>query len=438
MLIVNTVSVLICLIGILLFSTTLESHLNFSFPYQMTAIVLVWFTAIGYANLVLWRCEEKPLRFGLYNISSSLINALFTIILVVILVMGWQGRALSIFLSSIIMGVISLVILYKKGYLVLRISKEYIKSVLIFSIPIIPHALSFWIKSGADKIMLTDLCGLAENGLYSVAVTWGAIVSMVMVAFSNSYSPWLFKKLAVYDKDKEGTLTDQKRLVKIIYLSLIVIFVIVFFLYIISHILIGIMYPESYSGSKDYLPYVMISQAFNGAYLLFVCFLHYTFKTKILGITTFTLSLVQIALAYFLIKQIGPMGVAYSSVIGSFLTFIVIAFYGITVKGSGDRFCDFVYIDDIVDAVLKSMNREKGGMFEVYNVSNCRKVHVKDIVAYIEGHLPYKVTHEYVEGTPGDQNGVYGVNDKIKHDLGWEGKVSFEEGMQRMIDWALK
>lgn len=328
MLVVNTVSVLICLIGILLFSTILESHLNFSFPYQMTAIVLVWFTAIGYANLVLWRCEEKPLRFGLYNISSSLINALFTIILVVILVMGWQGRALSIFLSSIIMGVISLVILYKKGYLVLRISKEYIKSVLIFSIPIIPHALSFWIKSGADKIMLTDLCGLAENGLYSVAVTWGAIVSMVMVAFSNSYSPWLFKKLAFFDKDKEGTQPDQKRLVKMIYLSLIVIFVIVFFLYVISHILISIMYPETYSGSKNYLPYVMLSQAFNGAYLLFVCFLHYTFKTKILGITTFIISLIQIVLAYFLIINLGPMGVAYSSVIGSFLTFVIIAIYG--------------------------------------------------------------------------------------------------------------
>lgn len=110
----------------------------------------------------------------------------------------------------------------------------------------------------------------------------------------------------------------------------------------------------------------------------------------------------------------------------------------ITVKGSGDRFRDFVYIDDIVDAVLKSMSRMNGGMFEIYNVSNCRKIHVKDIVDYIEKHLPFTVTHEYVEGTPGDQNGVYGVKDKIMKDLGWKGQVSFEEGMQRMIDWSLK
>lgn len=329
MLVVNTISVLICLIGILFTSEYLEKHLNFSLFYQLTAIILVWFSAIGYANLVLWRCEEKPFKFGMYNISSSFLNAIFTIILVVVFLIGWQGRALSIFASSIIMGIVSLVILYKKGNLVMKISKDYIKSILCFSLPIIPHALSFWIKSGADKILLTDLCGLSENGLYSVAVTWGAIVSMVMVAFSNSYSPWLFKKLALFDKDKEGTFPDQKRLVKTIYFILIAIFIVVLLIFILSYILIEIMYPVSYSGSKDYLPYVMISQAFNGAYLLFVCFLHYTFKTKILGITTFTISLIQIILAYILISLIGPKGVAYSSAIGSMLTFVVIAIYGI-------------------------------------------------------------------------------------------------------------
>lgn len=110
----------------------------------------------------------------------------------------------------------------------------------------------------------------------------------------------------------------------------------------------------------------------------------------------------------------------------------------ITVKGSKDRFRDFVYIDDVVGSVRKSMCRTNGGMFEIYNVSNCRKIYVFDIVDYIERHLPFKVTHEYVAGTPGDQMGVYGVNDKIVHDLNWHPIVSFEEGMQRMIDWSLK
>ena len=70
-------------------------------------------------------------------------------------------------------------------------------------------------------------------------------------------------------------------------------------------------------------------------------------------------------------------------------------------------------------------------------MSNCRKIHVYEIIDIIKKSLPFAVTHEYIEGTPGDQMGVYGKNDKIRTDLGWEAQVSFEHGMQQMIDWAI-
>lgn len=110
----------------------------------------------------------------------------------------------------------------------------------------------------------------------------------------------------------------------------------------------------------------------------------------------------------------------------------------IVVKGAPDRFRDFVYVDDVVEAVYLSLNRDEGGMYEVFNVSNMRPVHVYEIVEYIESHIPFEITHEYVSGTPGDQKGIYGEFFKINRTLGWKGIVPFEEGMQKMIDWALK
>lgn len=99
----------------------------------------------------------------------------------------------------------------------------------------------------------------------------------------------------------------------------------------------------------------------------------------------------------------------------------------ITVKGSKDRFRDFVYIDDIVDAVRKAMNRAKGGLFEVYNVSNCRKIHVYEIIDIIKKSLPFAVTHEYIEGTPGDQMGVYGKMTRLGQI--WGGRLKFHLNM---------
>lgn len=110
----------------------------------------------------------------------------------------------------------------------------------------------------------------------------------------------------------------------------------------------------------------------------------------------------------------------------------------IVVKGAYDRFRDFVYIDDIVEAVCRSINRENGAQYEAYNVSNCRPIHVYEIVDIIEKTLPYEVTHEYISGTPGDQKGIYGDYTKISRDLGWKGTITFEDGMKRMIEWAQK
>ena len=107
----------------------------------------------------------------------------------------------------------------------------------------------------------------------------------------------------------------------------------------------------------------------------------------------------------------------------------------IHVKGSKDRFRDFVYIDDVVDAVVKSLNRIQG--YDVFDVCTGVPTKVEDVIYQIVTRLPYDVSVEYSGGTPGDQFGIYGDNSKIKKELGWNPKFSFDEGMSLMIDWAI-
>lgn len=105
----------------------------------------------------------------------------------------------------------------------------------------------------------------------------------------------------------------------------------------------------------------------------------------------------------------------------------------IHVKGSKDRFRDFVYIDDVVDAVIKASERK--GLYEVYNVCTGVPTTVENVVASIVDDLPYQVTVEYSGGTSGDHFGIYGDCSK-KSDLGWDACYIFNVGMKKMIDWA--
>ena len=67
-------------------------------------------------------------------------------------------------------------------------------------------------------------------------------------------------------------------------------------------------------------------------------------------------------------------------------------------------------------------------MFDVYNISNKRKIKVEYIIKMIQNKIP-EVTVEYISRTPGDQFGIYGENEKAKKNLLWEPYVSFEDGM---------
>lgn len=110
----------------------------------------------------------------------------------------------------------------------------------------------------------------------------------------------------------------------------------------------------------------------------------------------------------------------------------------ITVKGSMDRYRDFIYIDDVAKAwtaVIDSPN----SVGQLYNVGSGRKTFVRELVPELIrawGHDPgtYPVVEEV--GTPGDQFGIYSDISKITTEIGWSPQVSLAEGLNRMSDWA--
>lgn len=331
MILLNTVANIICVLVMLPMHQLIEDSLDVSLVFQLSVLGLVWFAGITNINMLLWRCEEKPFGFGIYQISQSAVNTLSTIMLVIVLLLGWQGRIYSMIFTTIIFGLISAYILFKRGYIEWGIDKTYMRQTLFFALPIIPHALSFWFKSGVDKIFLTNMCSLADNGYYSVAITWGAIVTMFLVSFNNAYVPSLYKKLAIFDNNRENTIKEQKKLVKWIWIGLVVTLFFVIVAYLISVLLIYLMYPSSYYDSLDFLPWVMLGQFFNGCYLMFVCFAHYTFKTKVLGLITLSWSIAQVGLSYLLILWIGAIGSAISAAIISAMTFVFVAWYAMRI-----------------------------------------------------------------------------------------------------------
>jgi UDP-glucose 4-epimerase len=115
---------------------------------------------------------------------------------------------------------------------------------------------------------------------------------------------------------------------------------------------------------------------------------------------------------------------AYGAVFGVFLK-QKLAGKPFTVVGDGTQTRDFLYATDVAEAFLKAAETERNG--EVWNLGAGNPQPVKRLVELLEGpvvHLPKR---------PGEPDCTFADISKIKRELGWAPKVSFEEGVRRIV-----
>ncbi len=110
----------------------------------------------------------------------------------------------------------------------------------------------------------------------------------------------------------------------------------------------------------------------------------------------------------------------------------------IPVLGAKNRYRDFVYIDDTVEACVLASRGKEPALYNVYTTATNRKTTCEQLIEIIRKNLPFDFTVTYEGNTLGDQFGIFCSYEKIYNALGWEPKVSLEQGIKIMADWALK
>ncbi len=101
------------------------------------------------------------------------------------------------------------------------------------------------------------------------------------------------------------------------------------------------------------------------------------------------------------------------------------------VKGSLDRFRDFIYIDDVISALFKSMkNKEK---LVILNIGSGKKTKVRNLIEILNKELGTKIKSIISKGTPGDQFGIYGTVKKANYKINWKPKINLSTGIKNFI-----
>jgi len=108
----------------------------------------------------------------------------------------------------------------------------------------------------------------------------------------------------------------------------------------------------------------------------------------------------------------------------------------IKVFNQGDLERDFTYIDDIIDGVIKVVNRKnKGEKYSLYNIGNSKPVRLLDFIEEIEKQLGVEAKKEMLPMQAGDVNRTWADVDSLKKDFDYNPKTDVSEGVCKFIEW---
>lgn len=115
----------------------------------------------------------------------------------------------------------------------------------------------------------------------------------------------------------------------------------------------------------------------------------------------------------------------YGAVFGVFLA-QKLAGKPFTVVGNGTQTRDFTYVSDVVQAFLQVAQSSIYG--EIFNIGSGNTYSVNRLVELMQGDVVY------VSRRPGEPDCTFADTSKIQKLLGWKPEVTFEEGVQKMLD----
>ncbi len=114
---------------------------------------------------------------------------------------------------------------------------------------------------------------------------------------------------------------------------------------------------------------------------------------------------------------------------------------------------DFTYIDDIVEGVIKTLDKvaeanpdwdgkqpdpaTSKAPWRIYNIGNQQPVELMTFIDLMEKNLGKTVEKQLLPMQPGDVPDTYADVEALVHDVGYQPSTSIEIGVQRFVQWYL-
>lgn len=301
-----------------IFRIQLSQWIGIKTDYIIWSVLVASFTVIITIRLDQWQVRKKAIKYGVLQISQSLFNMFLSLLFVVSFLKGAEGRINSQIIVSLVFVILALYLLRKDRLLNVFVwRKDYSLEALKFGIPLIPHIAGSFLLVSVDRFVINKEIGIAEAGIYMVAVQLTAAIGIVFDAINKAYIPWLFEKL------KADQLEEKQRIVKLTYAWFFLIILGVILSFFIGPPLVVLIAGDQYAQAGKVIGWLALGQGFQGMYLMVTNYIFYSKRTGLLSLASISSGILNLILLIFLVRVLGLEGAAIAFAISMCIRFLL-------------------------------------------------------------------------------------------------------------------
>ncbi len=279
------------------------------------AIGGLWVLTLHEYLLTLFRLEERARAF----FSVTIANVVVAIALTVVLVVGQGEGARGLLLGSYASGaafVLGLIVVHRRR-LSLWVDGAVLRRLMRFGLPTMPAELTLYLLNFVDRIIIVRTVGLAEAGLYSLAVKFAQAINVIVRGFQLAWPPLAY---SIRNDD------EARRA----YAAIVTWFIagcafLVTGMWLLSRWIVRALAAPEFFGSYEAIGLIATGVTLYALYMVLVVILGRTGRTELNLPATVTALIANIVLNLLLVPPLGIVG-AGIALVASYLVVVALMY----------------------------------------------------------------------------------------------------------------
>lgn len=272
------------------FNSQIFDLTGFPLGVQLILCLYAFFTYVIIFNNNKYVVKNEYKTSTFISIGNSILTVVAALIFIFFIPIKKNiGLIYGISIIPIILGFVIMINLFFKGKYFVNIKTW--KYALLIALPVVPHLLSHQLLSQFDRFIINKYDG-ANLGYYSLAITVGGLIQLVISGINTAWVPFFFKKLK--DNNQKEINIKSKWLIALVLMGAVGL------IFIMPEV-IKLIAPPNYNQIIYVVPFLVLSFFIQFMYTFFVDIQFYLKKTYLIPVATFIAAIISIVLNYLLV-----------------------------------------------------------------------------------------------------------------------------------------